>query len=518
MPKYAQLPDGTRLEFPDNTQDDIIDLTVKKHLSSANKVQYHGRNVEDLSAPSKFLIGAGNEVLNLGRGFKQAYNIGDQQALNKDIAEGRQLKQELEKSDAGFAGSILGSIAPVIATGGASLPGAVASGVVYGAMQPTLGDESRPANMTLGGILGTVGPAIGTIAGGFGNRGVLKASDAAKRLMAQGIQPTIGQGVEQNMLGRALRGIEEGSSSIPWVGSAVKGGRDRARNEFTKAVFNQVSDTAQIPKVTEFGERGIDQLHNSFNKAYKQQLSGYDLPVKPELISNIDGIISDNSRFLDDQKRKFLTNFVQSNFNAIDSTGGKVSAEALHDVASNLKSKARGLIGSTDKMQEEVGMALNDIAESLASYRNKFLPEDVKNAIKNIDSGYAKYKRLERAASGVGAVEGEFTPTQLYNSIRALEKGKDKAKFARGGSLMQGITSDAKKILSDKLGDSGTAGRELNASSLAQVLGLAGIIPAKALMSRGVSKYALGGYRGQRAAENVLRNILTPVSISNVGE
>jgi len=33
MAKYAELSDGTRLEFPDNTEDSVIDATVKKHLS-----------------------------------------------------------------------------------------------------------------------------------------------------------------------------------------------------------------------------------------------------------------------------------------------------------------------------------------------------------------------------------------------------------------------------------------------------------------------------------------------------
>ena len=32
MSKFAELPDGTKLEFPDDTTDDVIDSTVKKHL------------------------------------------------------------------------------------------------------------------------------------------------------------------------------------------------------------------------------------------------------------------------------------------------------------------------------------------------------------------------------------------------------------------------------------------------------------------------------------------------------
>ncbi len=38
MSKYAQLPDGTTLEFPDDTQDSIMDSVVKKHLNPIPQV------------------------------------------------------------------------------------------------------------------------------------------------------------------------------------------------------------------------------------------------------------------------------------------------------------------------------------------------------------------------------------------------------------------------------------------------------------------------------------------------
>ena len=38
MAKYAELPDGTRLEFPDDTQDSVIDSVVKKHLNISEKI------------------------------------------------------------------------------------------------------------------------------------------------------------------------------------------------------------------------------------------------------------------------------------------------------------------------------------------------------------------------------------------------------------------------------------------------------------------------------------------------
>ena len=37
MSKFVELPDGTKLEFPDDTEDTIIDSVVKKHLGVSDK-------------------------------------------------------------------------------------------------------------------------------------------------------------------------------------------------------------------------------------------------------------------------------------------------------------------------------------------------------------------------------------------------------------------------------------------------------------------------------------------------
>jgi hypothetical protein len=79
--------------------------------------------------------------------------------------------------------------------------------------------------------------------------------------------------------------------------------------------------------------------------------------------------------------------------------------------------------------------------------------------LKAINTGWANFKRVQNAAAKIGSDEGVFTPAQLQNAVRALDKSKDKARFAEGNALMQDLSGAAKTQMSGKVSDSGTAGR-----------------------------------------------------------
>ncbi|MEG7603096.1 hypothetical protein, partial [Listeria monocytogenes] len=63
--------------------------------------------------------------------------------------------------------------------------------------------------------------------------------------------------------------------------------------------------------------------------------------------------------------------------------------------------------------------------------------------LKAINTGWASFKRIQNAAAKVGSEEGVFTPAQLQNAVRALDRSKDKARFAEGNALMQDLSGAA---------------------------------------------------------------------------
>jgi hypothetical protein len=81
--------------------------------------------------------------------------------------------------------------------------------------------------------------------------------------------------------------------------------------------------------------------------------------------------------------------------------------------------------------------------------------------LQKTNQAYSQFKRIQRAASSVGAVDGNFTPSQLQSAVKALDRSKDKGAFARGSAQMQDLSDAGRSVLGDSLPNSGTADRLL---------------------------------------------------------
>ena len=118
-----------------------------------------------LGGASNFVAGMGKGFSDTGKGIKQLFNIGDQDQLNRDIAESRQLDKPLTDTFSGAAGNITGSIAstaPAMFIPGANtLVGAGLIGAGTGALMPSLSDSETLGNMAAGGVGGAAGVFAG---------------------------------------------------------------------------------------------------------------------------------------------------------------------------------------------------------------------------------------------------------------------------------------------------------------------------------------------------------------------
>jgi hypothetical protein len=76
-----------------------------------------------------------------------------------------------------------------------------------------------------------------------------------------------------------------------------------------------------------------------------------------------------------------------------------------------------------------------------------------------INTGWANFKRVQKAAGYLGTDEGVFSAANLQGAVRAADRSKDKARFAEGNALMQDLSGAGKSVLTNKVPDSGTAGR-----------------------------------------------------------
>ncbi len=427
-------------------------------------------------------------------------------AGNYAPAVGKTLAEMAEFVPAGRLASVGARGLATMATGGALTPGDVKERI-KGAYESGIGALIGEA----GGV------TLSKLLRGF------TPSKEAQSSMVGGIQPTLGQGIEQGVLGKGIRKAEEASTSLPFLGAITRHSRDRGKGEWAANAMQQ----AEIPGISaggKLGYEGISNLRQGFNKAYADALKGQSVPLKPDLTNEIIKIINDPSRYLNPEDRKWAKNFLSKQFSSVPQAGGNIEASSMKDIESNLSAKARSFIGSQDRNQAEIGALLNDLEDAISVYRSQNISAESGSRLKEIDSAYARFKRLQRAASSIGAQEGEFSPAQLLNAVKAMDKSKDKGRFAEGNALMQDIASSGKSVFGSTLGESGTTPRALMAklalgggeAAAGYAAGIPTALSLAALMgigsTRQVQKYLLGGYKTQRSLADLARRITPALS------
>ena len=190
MSIYAEMHDGTRLEFPDGTSPDVMQTVVKRQLAG----QPHPAIQDGLSAdhPLQTTYQATPQKLSLLDRFKQQQEQGKQQRAEAigslasapinaylgakqlvtgslDPIEQDVLRQNKEAEAKDPLGALVSNIAMVAAAPATSIPRVVAQGAAYTALQPTdkqgvEGYQQRGIEALKGGLAGAAG-SYGNVAG-----------------------------------------------------------------------------------------------------------------------------------------------------------------------------------------------------------------------------------------------------------------------------------------------------------------------------------------------------------------
>jgi hypothetical protein len=384
----------------------------------------------------------------------------------------------------------------------AMVKGGVASGAVYGGLTPVTEDGSFAANKAKQVALGaTVGGAIPVAGRGLSR--VIRPNTApeVKALMSEGVTPTPGQ-----ILGGAWKSAEEKLSSVPLLGAAIRSGQARATDDLNRAALNRTLAPLgeKLPKDVPVGREGISFVEGRLSTAYNTVLDKigavkFDPKLSSELKS-LAGMFGNAAKPREQAKHleRILDNEIKGRLNP----QGFMTSEAMKKAQSRLTEIASSYKASANPDERELGAALSEAGRSMRSWVARQAPQHAAE-LKKIDAGWANFKRVQRAASGVGAEGGEFSAAQLQNAVKALDRSKDKGAFARGAAPMQDLSEAAKKVLANRVPNSGTADRSMAAGMLAAPLaGGAMINPALAYAALPAAMYT-------RPGQNALAKLLT---------
>lgn len=353
------------------------------------------------------------------------------------------------------------------------------------------GVAERAKNVTDNPVSIAAGAALPAALSGVGraaSKGVQRMNrPEVQRLREKGVQPTVGQ-----TLGGTANRLEEAAQNIPFLG--VRAARERAQGEWRKSFFDDALaplgkkvDDADPQQMMIQAERAVDDAYDSaralmpdgivVNNGLRESLG----TIKTKVAEGGYGLNGDELRDF---------NRVWKNMKPLFANKGKVSQKDLQKIDQALSSTA-----GKSNASKELKQAVGDLRATFSDYVGSKNPA-YKEAYDKAQQSFMGLARL-RDAAGKDA-EGAFTPGQAVSATRKQDKSASKGTTGEG--YLQREAQDARRVLGDKVNDSGTTERTL--ANFAGGGGLVGLLtgavnPATAVTGAGViGAGRLGSGRG----------------------
>lgn len=327
-------------------------------------------------------------------------------------------------------------------------------GAVQAMSQPVTQGDYWSEKAKQGNTGAIVGGALPVVAGGFARAVSPRASvnpDVAL-LKSKGVDPTIGQ-----TLGGWANTTEQKATSLFGVGDSIRTAREGARNQFNRAVLNDVVESVG-GKVDDIGTAGVKRAGDIVSGAYDDALKGLngvtlDQTGKAQL-ANLQAMSANMPDTTRNQFNRIINNIVMKRM----SPKQGMTAETFKQVESELGSRAATYGKSMLASERELGDALleaQNILRQQAARQNPAYAE----ALTKANQAWAKLVRAEGAAKASAVSDGVFTPGQYLGAIKSASKSVRGRDFSRGTALGQELGAAGQRVLGNTYPDSGTAGR-----------------------------------------------------------
>lgn len=411
-----------------------------------------------MSSAELAAAGAGKFISDTGKAIVQV--IPGSPITRATVDEDKRLDAPLMRTTAGKVGYMGAAAVPAaiaaMAPGGQSLGGSIGYGMLQGAAAPVGTNDSVAANALWGGAGGAGGYAFPNALAAMASP---KVQPAQKFLIDAGVTLTPGQ-----RLGGGWKRAEDAITSMPVVGDVVRNAQMRATQGFDAAVANRALGPikASLPNgVT--GRDAVKYVESALGNAYDSVLRRVGTLTKdPAFDSEIAQLTASvkASTLPVDVQNQFLTaikNQIQNKFQG----QGVMTAQTFKDAESELGRLASKYAGDPSADKQLLGDALTEAQAALRRLLERGAGPDVAADAKAANQGWAEFKRMQRAAGMQGSRDGVFSAEAYQNSVRALDKSKDKGAFARGNALGQDLSDAGVNVLGRTVPDSGTPFRSL---------------------------------------------------------
>jgi len=413
----------------------------------------------DYGARADALIGKG--VADIGHGIKQL-TTGLSPQDERDVEAWRALREGAGMDEgegflnAGTVGDISGNIGALavplgaaeqaLIKAGSALPrwmakvgAATTVGGAEGFAQPVLEDDymGRGANTMVGAAL-PMALSTGVQAGRKMLTGMFERNEAAEILAEEGVQTTLGQGVETSGLrpfAKLVKNIEENLQDIL---PGLKGGRERAEDEVAAALARRAIPPGYEPPVSQPGtDTYFKEMDTMFNDAYDEAIGAIkgkytyddidigvldafankgpmvDKGVRGNFEKKIYDLLEDyQTRGMTPQQLKEFQNHIRSEIRELSQRETlSDNAKGVKEIYSQIDTHLNGLFES--RLDAAGAAALRDTNKA---YGAKMLLEDARGFQRARDEPEIPVRNLERAVR---------KRTSQRNRIRGYGGGQD---------------------------------------------------------------------------------------------
>ena len=451
-------------------------------MSAPEKAQQQAAITREQTDPTKgvgagglIAAGAGKAVSDLGQGMGQIVGLTDRAEVDATRERDKPLMATGGGKVGYFSGSLATAVPGMMAPGANTIAGAGLIGGLQGLLQPVGSEDVSPlmdgyglgefsARLKNAGISGGVGGAA--TFGGNALARVISPQPAAgvSNLLNAGVRLTPGQ-----RLGGAWKRAEDGATSIPFAGDLIRTAQRRALGDFDTVIADKALAhvNAKLPANT-FGNDAVKFTEQTIGDAYESVLKQVqtvrgDSQFAQE-IATLQGMVrtSPLPKEVKGQFDSVIRNQITGKFQGQNT----MTAQTYKDAESELGRLASKYQADPSADKQLLGDALQEAQAALRTLLERSAGPGLAKDAKAANAAWAEFKRMQRASTFLGAEDGMFSPENYLNAVRALDKSKDKGKFARGDALGQDVAQDAVRVMGKKVNDSGTPFRTVMAEPI----------------------------------------------------